>query len=118
LDFSIDQGGCSETSRPTTLRDQTYIVDGVIHHCVPNLTAAVARTTSHGLTNSLIPYLLALGSHGIMGLLDELPYVATGVNLYAGKLSNSEIAHALGRNIEVTLPYGNEGGTVATGGGK
>jgi alanine dehydrogenase len=68
LDFSIDQGGCSETSRPTTLRDQTYIVDGVIHHCVPNLTAAVARTTSYGLTNSLLPYLLELGELGMIGI--------------------------------------------------
>ena len=118
LDFSIDQGGCSETSRPTTLRDQTYIVDGVIHHCVPNLTAAVARTTSYGLTNSLIPYLLALGEHGIMGLLDELPYVASGINLFRGKLSSSEVAQALGRQKEITLPYDNgPSGNSTPGGG-
>lgn len=118
LDFSIDQGGCSETSRPTTLRDQTYIVDGVIHHCVPNLTAAVARTTSYGLSNSLIPYLLALGEHGIMGLLDELPYVASGINLFRGKLSSSEVAQALGRQKEITLPYDNgHSGNSAAGGG-
>lgn len=118
LDFSIDQGGCSETSRPTTLRDQTYIVDGVIHHCVPNLTAAVARTTSYGLSNSLIPYLLALGEHGIMGLLDELPYVASGINLFRGKLSSSEVAQALGRQKEITLPYGNgQSGNSTAGGG-
>lgn len=118
LDFSIDQGGCSETSRPTTLRDQTYIVDGVIHHCVPNLTAAVARTTSYGLTNSLIPYLLELGDHGIMGLVSRLPYVASGINLYQGKLSSREVAQALGKEIEIALPYGNDYQTTENGGDK
>ncbi len=115
MDFSIDQGGCSETSRPTTLRDQTYVVDGVIHHCVPNLTAAVARTTSYGLTNSLIPYLLELGAHGIQGALARMPYLATGVNVYQGKLADSEIAHALGKETEITLPHDN--GAPANGNG-
>ncbi len=118
LDFSIDQGGCSETSRPTTLRDQTYIVDGVIHHCVPNLTAAVARTTSYGLTNSLLPYLLELGELGMIGLLEHRPYLATGVNLYRGKVSNSEIAKALGKEVEVVLSHGNGGAAAGNGGGK
>lgn len=117
LDFSIDQGGCSETSRPTTLRDQTYVVDGVIHHCVPNLTAAVARTTSYGLSNSLLPYLLELGEHGMMGLLERLPYVATGINLYQGKLSSREVAHALGREVEVPLPYENDRSAAVENGG-
>lgn len=116
MDFSIDQGGCSETSRPTTLRDQTYVVDGVIHHCVPNLTAAVARTTSYGLTNSLIPYLLELGENNIQGALERLPYLATGVNVYQGQLANAEIAQALGKAIEVTLPRGNGAGANGNGG--
>lgn len=118
IDFSIDQGGCSETSRPTTLRDQTYVVDGVIHHCVPNLTAAVARTTSYGLTNSLLPYLLELGEFGIMGLVGRRPYVASGINLYQGKLSNSEIAKALGRDIEITLTRATGESSPGQGGGK
>ena len=113
LDFSIDQGGCSETSRPTTLRDQTYVVDGVIHFCVPNVTAAVARTTSYGLTNSLLPYLLGLGEYGILGALDQQPSLATGINLYQGKLAHRELAQALGREVEVTLPYVNN--SVAAG---
>ena len=118
IDFSIDQGGCSETSRPTTLRDQTYVVDGVIHHCVPNLTAAVARTTSYGLTNSLLPYLLELGEFGIMGLVGRRPYVASGINLYQGKLSNCEIAKALGRDIEITLTRATGESSPGQGGGK
>jgi alanine dehydrogenase len=104
IDFSIDQGGCAETSRPTTLRDQTYMVDGVIHYCVPNLTAAVARTTSYGLTNSLLPFLIALGEFGIMGMLERIPDVASGLNLYQGKLCNWELAQALGKKIEMSLP--------------
>lgn len=118
LDFSIDQGGCSETSRPTTLRDQTYIMDGVIHHCVPNLTAAVARTTSYGLTNSLLPYLLALGEHGMMGLLDQLPHIITGINLYRGKLSNAEVALALGKEVEITLAHDDSKPLLEDGGEK
>ncbi|WP_374685883.1 alanine dehydrogenase [Promineifilum sp.] len=105
IDFAIDQGGCSETSRPTTLRDQTYIVDGVIHYCVPNVTAAVARTTSYALTNSLLPYLLGIGLHGIVGMIDQQPALVTGVNLYQGKLAHREVASALGRELEVVLPH-------------
>ena len=107
IDFSIDQGGCAETSRPTTLRDQYYVVDGIIHHCVPNMTAAVARTTSYGLTNSLLPYLIELGSQGIAGLLEQRPYFASGVNLIRGKIANREVAQALGRELEIALSNGN-----------
>lgn len=105
IDFAIDQGGCSETSRPTTLRDQTYIIDGVIHYCVPNVTAAVARTTSYALTNSLLPYLLGIGMNGIVGMIDQQPALATGVNLYQGKLAHREVADALGRELEIVLPH-------------
>jgi alanine dehydrogenase len=116
LDFSIDQGGCSETSRPTTLRDQTYVVDGVIHYCVPNVTAAVARTTSYGLTNSLLPYLIGLGEYGILGMLDQRPSLATGINLYQGKLAHRELAQALGREVEIALPYVNSPAAVGAAG--
>jgi len=118
IDFSIDQGGCAETSRPTTLRDQFYVVDGVIHHCVPNMTAAVARTTSYGLTNSLLPYLLLLGNHGIDGLLEQKPYFASGVNLIGGRIANREVAQALGRDLEVALPNGNGHIAAIMGGDK
>ncbi len=113
IDFSIDQGGCSETSRPTTLRDQTYVVDDVIHYCVPNVTATVARTTSYGLTNALLPYLKAMGEHGFLGVLEWCPSLLPGITLYQGKLANSEIAGALGQEVEVTLPNA----AVVRGGG-
>ena len=118
IDFSIDQGGCSETSRPTTLRDQTYIVDGVIHYCVPNLTAAVARTTSYGLTNSLLPYLIAIGEFGILGTLERIPEITPGLNLYQGKLCNRELAQALGKKLEISLPHTNSNAAIAPVGGE
>jgi alanine dehydrogenase len=118
IDFSIDQGGCSETSRPTTLRDQTYVVDGVIHYCVPNLTAAVARTTSYGLTNSLLPFLVALGEFGALGMLEHLPAVTPGINLYHGKLCNRELAQALGKEVEMNLPHSNGHAIAVSFGGE
>lgn len=105
IDFAIDQGGCLETSRPTTMRDQTYVVDDVIHHCVPNITSAVARTTSYGLTNALIPYLQGIGTHGLLGLLEERPSIATGINLWQGKIVNPVVAAELGVPVEVALPH-------------
>ncbi len=105
IDFAIDQGGCLETSRPTTMRDQTYVIDDVIHHCVPNITSAVARTTSYGLTNALIPYLQGIGTHGLLGLLEERPSIASGINLWQGKLVNPVVAAELGVPVEVALPH-------------
>ncbi len=104
MDFSIDQGGCAETSRPTTLRDQTYVEEGVIHFCVPNFTAAVARTTSYAITNAALPYLLAIGEHGLLSPHRHMAALSQGMNLYKGKLSNAAVAGALGRKLEVDLP--------------
>jgi alanine dehydrogenase len=119
IDFSIDQGGCVETSRPTTLRDQTYVVNDVIHHCVPNVTAAVARTTSYGLTNALLPYLRDLGTYGLMGMIGHRPELVPGINLYQGRITSQEIAAALGREVEAELSHatrhpsgGNHGGNA------
>ena len=103
IDFSIDQGGCVETSRPTTLRDPTYVEEGVIHFCVPNFTAAVARTTSYAITNAALPYLLAIGEHGLLGKHRHMAALGQGMNLYKGKLSNKAVAGALGRDLEVDL---------------
>ena len=71
IDFSIDEGGCIETSRPTTLRDPIYMAEGIIHHCVPNITSAVARTTSYAITNAALPYLLAIGNYGLIGAIEQ-----------------------------------------------
>jgi alanine dehydrogenase len=106
IDFSIDQGGCVETSRPTTLRDQTFVEEGIIHHCVPNMTASVARTASYALTNAALPYLLSIGAYGLPGVLKSEPGLVEGVNLYRGKLVHPEVAAALGRQVEIDLSLG------------
>lgn len=103
IDFSIDQGGCVETSRPTTLRDPTYVEEGVIHSCVPNLTATVARTTSYAVTNAALPYLLAVGEHGLLGSHKLLPSLLAGINVYQGELVHAGVAAALGRDLDTDL---------------
>jgi alanine dehydrogenase len=103
IDFSIDQGGCVETSRPTTLRDQTFIEEGVIHFCVPNFTATVARTTSYALTNAILHYLLDIGQYGLLGAMRQTPALAHGINLYQGNLAHPDVAGALGRELDSDL---------------
>lgn len=95
IDFAIDEGGCIETSRPTTLRDPVYVAEQVIHHCVPNVTAAYARTTSYALTNALLPFLLLLGDWGVETALKTRPGLGDGVNVYRGKITNEAVAKAL-----------------------
>lgn len=106
LDFSIDDGGCVETSRPTTLHDPVFIAEGVIHYCVPNAPAAVARTTSYGLTNALLPYLKDIGQTGVIGMVEKEPGFAQGINLYLGKLSHPQIARALNREMTAKVSFG------------
>ncbi|MFN2187701.1 MAG: alanine dehydrogenase, partial [Candidatus Promineifilaceae bacterium] len=103
IDFSIDQGGCVETSRPTTLRDYTYVDEGVIHSCVPNLTATVARTTSYAITNAVLPYLSAVGEFGLLGSYKIMPSLLAGINVYQGELVHEGIAAALGRELDSNL---------------
>jgi alanine dehydrogenase len=86
IDFSIDQGGCIETSRPTTHRDPIYFDEGVIHYCVPNVPARVARTGSYALTNALLPYLLDIGRLGIDDALRTSGPLRAGLNVVRGGL--------------------------------
>ncbi|PID86220.1 MAG: hypothetical protein CSB13_04075 [Chloroflexi bacterium] len=106
IDFSIDEGGCIETSRPTTLRDPIYIAEGVIHHCVPNITSAVARTTSYAVTNAALPYLLAIGEQGLLGAVEKRADLLRGVVLYQGKMAHPTIASVLAKEVEVHLSSG------------
>ena len=85
LDISIDQGGVSETSRPTTPQDPTYVKHGVIHHCVPNIPSAVARTATYGLTNSVLPFVQAVAKHGITEAMEMMPGLMSGVCTLNGK---------------------------------
>ncbi len=92
VDVSIDQGGCVETSRPTTFEDPVFVRHGVVHYCVPNMTAGVPRTASVGLTNALLPYLLEIGTNGIAKALQQDPGLARGVCTYNGTCTNEVIA--------------------------
>lgn len=103
IDFSIDQGGCVETSRPTTLRDPAFVTEGIIHHCVPNLTASIARTTSYAVSNAALPYLLSIGKNGLLGAIKADPAFVQGINLYLGSLVHPVVAAALGQEVEADL---------------
>ena len=79
VDISIDQGGCFETSRPTTHADPTFVVDGVVHYCVTNMPGAVPRTSTFALTNATLPYVKALADHGVEQALALDPHLAHGL---------------------------------------
>jgi alanine dehydrogenase len=92
IDVSIDQGGCFETSRPTTIENPTYVLHNVIHYCVPNIPATVARTATYGLTNALLPYLLEIRQKGIDSALQENKGLSRGACTYRGECCNTAIA--------------------------
>ena len=96
VDISIDQGGCFETSRPTTHAAPTYVVDGVIHYCVTNMPGAVPRTSTFALTNATLPYIRALADLGWEKALARDAGFARGLNIHAGRVTHEEVARALG----------------------
>jgi alanine dehydrogenase len=96
VDVSIDQGGCFETSRPTTHSDPVYEVDGVTHYCVTNMPGAVPVTSTFALTNATLPYVLALAEHGVKGAIARDPGLRPGVNVAAGKVTHPAVAEGVG----------------------
>lgn len=86
IDLSIDQGGCCETSRPTTHENSTYVEEGVIHYCVPNISSVVARTSTHAFVNAALPYVLELADSGVDAAIGKNPALEIAVNTHAGKL--------------------------------
>jgi alanine dehydrogenase len=96
VDVAIDQGGCIQTSRPTTHLDPTYIVDGVVHYCVTNMPGAVGRTSTYALCNATLPYALAIANLGWDRAAAADPGLAQGLNMRDGKITNPAIAAALG----------------------
>jgi alanine dehydrogenase len=98
VDVSIDQGGCFETSRPTTHSDPTYEVDGVTHYCVTNMPGAVPVTSTYALTNATLPYVLAIAGRATAAIVDD-PELRSGVNVAAGYITHPAVAEAVG------LPY-------------
>ena len=99
VDIAIDQGGCAETSRPTTHSDPTFIVDAVVHYCVTNMPGAVARTSTFALNNVTLPFVIALADKGFRGALTEDPHLRSGLNVHDGRVVHKAIANAL------KLPY-------------
>jgi alanine dehydrogenase len=96
VDIAIDQGGCFETSRPTTHAEPTYVLDGVIHYAVTNMPGAVPRTSTFALTNATLPYVKALADHGWRAALSKDSGLAQGLNVHAGQLTHEAVASALG----------------------
>jgi len=96
VDISIDQGGCFETSHPTTHAEPTFVVDGVIHYCVANMPGAVPRTSTLALTNATLPYVRALADLGWQAAFKRDPGLAAGLNVHAGAITHEVVARALG----------------------
>ena len=95
VDVSIDQGGCAETSRPTTHSQPTYVVDGVVHYCVANMPGAVSRTSTFALTNVTVPFVLALADKGLRSLAEDA-HLRAGLNVHDGHIAHPAVAEALG----------------------
>ena len=96
VDVGIDQGGCIETSRPTTHHDPTFVIDGVVHYCVTNMPGAVGRTSTQALCHATQPYVLRLATRGIDRLVEDDPAFASALNMRDGELTNSAVAEAHG----------------------
>jgi len=96
VDVAIDQGGCFETSRPTTHADPVYVVDGVTHYCVANMPGGVPRTSTFALNNATLPFVLALANKGWKRALTDDPHLKNGLNVAAGKVTCKPVAEALG----------------------
>jgi alanine dehydrogenase len=96
VDISIDQGGCFETSKPTTHENPVYVVDGIIHYCVANMPGAVARTSAFALNNATLPFTLALAGKGAAKALKDDPHLRNGLNVAEGAITHVAVAHDLG----------------------
>ncbi|HEY0404389.1 MAG TPA: alanine dehydrogenase [Pyrinomonadaceae bacterium] len=111
VDVAVDQGGCIETTHPTTHSEPTYYVEGVLHYCVANMPGAVPRTSTFALTNATLPYALKLANKGFMQAISSDPGLKEGVNTYAGRLTYEAVALAQG--LEYTPLDEMIGGTTA-----
>src|SRR3712207_6192412 len=102
VDVAIDQGGCFETSRPTTHSDPTYEVDGITHYCVANMPGAVPITSTYALTNATMPYVTRIANQGVQGALAAEPGLMKGLNVAGGAVPYEPVARAQG--LEFTPP--------------
>jgi alanine dehydrogenase len=95
VDVAIDQGGCFETSRPTTHHEPTFEVDGITHYCVANMPGAVPITSTRALTNATLPYALSLADRGVEGAIEHDPGLRSGVNVANGEITHPAVAEAM-----------------------
>jgi alanine dehydrogenase len=100
VDVAIDQGGCAETSRPTTHDEPVYTAEGVIHYCVANMPGAVPITSTRSLTNVTLPYVEAIAAHGAIAAIRDDPALARGVNVLGGRVTYEAVAEA--HSVEYT----------------
>jgi alanine dehydrogenase len=100
VDIAIDQGGCFETSHPTTHSDPVFEIDGVIHYCVANMPGAVARTSAIELNNATLPFALKIANHGAENAMQADPNLAAGLNVSGGKIRHQAVAEALGMEYD------------------
>ena len=96
VDVAIDQGGCAETSRPTTHSDPIYVVDGIVHYCVANMPGAVPITSTKALTNVTLPYVETIAHRGLAAAVAGDPALAHGVNVLGGRVTYQAVADAHG----------------------
>lgn len=99
VDVSIDQGGCAETSKPTTHSSPTFVVDGIVHYCVTNMPGCVARTATFALSNATLPFVLAMANKGWRHALRDEIHLRNGLNVHAGQITHPAVAEALGREL-------------------
>ena len=95
VDIAIDQGGCFESSKPTTHSDPTFILDDIVHYCVTNMPGAVPRTSTQALENSTLQFTLEIANKGLERALDENPHLKNGLNVAHGKITHQEVANSL-----------------------
>jgi alanine dehydrogenase len=95
VDVAIDQGGCFETSHPTTHADPTYDCDGIVHYCVANMPGAVPLTSSQALNNATLPFGLALAKRGFAEIVEDT-HLRAGLNVHRGRVTNEAVANSLG----------------------
>jgi alanine dehydrogenase len=114
VDVAIDQGGCFETSRPTTHREPTFEVDGIVHYCVANMPGAVPITSTQALTNATLPYAIAIADLGVVGAIRRDPGLRPGVNVAAGKVTHPAVADGVGMEyVPVEEALGLEAAEIA-----
>ena len=115
VDVAIDQGGCFETSKPTSHAEPTYVVDDVVHYCVTNMPGAVPRTSTYALTNATLPFVKSLAKLGWVEALTRDPHLANGLNVHSGHVNHEAVARDLGQDSAQDM--GRPGGIEHPGAG-